>query len=249
MRPGTYRENIVLDKNVEIVGDGPREQIVLISSNDASSIRVATDSAAVVRGMTIHGRAKDHCAIDIPRGRFHLSDCIVTCETQQPCIEIHNSTAQPLIEKCIIRDGGQGGIHVYDQGAGVIEDCDIFANKFSGVAVKTGGDPLVRRCQIHDGQESGIFVFENGKGTFEDCDIFANKFDGVAVKTGGKPLVRRCQIHDGQRDGIFVFENGKGTFEDCDIFANKNWGLYIEKSTYPMAWRCTFRDGEKRKGS
>jgi F-box protein 11 len=209
VRPGTYRESIVLTKNVEIVGDGPREQIVLLS-NDADCIRVATDSVAVVRGMTIHGQAKDHYAIDIPRGRLHLSDCIVTCDTLA-CIGIHNSTAQPLIQHCIIRDGGASGIFVYDQGAGVIEDCDISNNKLSGVTVKGGGNPLMRRCEIHDGQASGIYVYENGKGTYEDCDIFANKNSGVAVREGGNPLVRRCEIHDGQTSGIHVYKNEKRT--------------------------------------
>jgi F-box protein 11 len=245
VRPGTYRESIVLDKNVEIVGDGPREQIVLLSSNDASCIRVATDSAAVVRGTTIHGRAKDHCAIDIPRGRLHMSDCIVTCETQRACIEIHNSTAQPLIEKCIIRDGGANGILVYDQGAGVIEDCDISNNKRAGVVVERGGDPLVRRCQMHDGQASGIYVQENGKGTFEDCDISNNKLSGVSVKTGGDPLVRRCQMHDGQSVGIFVYENGKGTFEDCDISNNKLSGVSVETGGDPLVRHCKMHDGQQ----
>ena len=243
VRPGTYIESIVLDKNVEVVGDGPREQITLIS-NDANCIRVATD-LAVVRGMTIHGRAQNQYAIDIPRGRFHLSDCIVTCETHS-CIGIHNSTAQPLIQRCIIRDsGGDDGIVIYDQGAGVIEDCDIFANKDCevGIGVKTGGKSLVRRCKIHDAQV-GIAVVEQGEGTFEDCDIFANKYCGVTVQTGGKPLVRRCQIHDGQQGGIMVCDQGEGAFEDCDIFANKDCGVAVQTGGKPLVRRCQIHNGD-----
>jgi F-box protein 11 len=241
VRPGTYTESIVLDKNIEIVGDGPREQIVLLSKN-ANCIRIATDSAAV-SGMTIRGLAQNHFAIDIPLGRFHLSDCIVTCEAQT-CIGIHNSTAQPSIQHCIIRDGGQSGILVYDQGAGVIENCEIFANKFAGVEVKTGGKPLIRQCKIHDGQHNDIFVHEQGEGTFEDCEIFANKFAGIEVKTGGKPLFRRCQIHDGEANGIFVHEQGEGAFEDCDIFANKLAGVLVKTGGKPLIYLCKIHDGQ-----
>jgi len=240
VRPGTYIESIVLDKHVEIVGDGPREQIVLLSSNDASCIRVATDSAAVVRGMTIRGRAKDHCAIDIPRGHFHLSDCIVTCETQQPCIEIHNSTAQPLIEKCIIRDGG--GIFVYNNGKGRFEECDISNNEMFGVAVTRGGDPLMSHCKMHDGQGGGILVYNNGKGRFEECDISNNKFSGVEVKTGGDPLMSHCKMHDGQYSGIIVHDNGKGRFEECDISNNELAGVRVKTGGDPLMSHCKMHD-------
>jgi len=242
VRPGTYFESIVLDKNVEIVGDGPREQIILIS-NGADCIHVPTDSA-VVRGITIRGRAQDHYAIDIPRGRFHLSDCIVTCETWS-CIGIHNSTAQPLIQHCILRDGNSNGIMVYDQGAGVVEDCDIFANKLRGIEVRTGGKPLVRRCKMHHAQRAGIYVHDQGEGTFEDCDIFANEGAGVGVKTGGKPLVRRCKIHNGQQSGIWVYDQGAGTFEDCDIFANKLSAIDVGTGGKPLVRRCKMHDAQE----
>jgi F-box protein 11 len=241
VRPGTYTESIILDKNIEIVGDGPREQIVLLSRN-AHCIRIATDSAAV-SGMTIRGLAQHSFAIDIPCGRFHLSDCIVTCEAQT-CIGIHNSTAQPLIQHCIIRDGGQSGIVVYDQGAGVIENCEIFAHKLAGVEVKTGGKPHIRQCKIHNVQQGGIYVYEQGEGISEDCEIFAHKLAGIEVKTGGKPLIRRCKIHDGEASGILVHEHGEGTFEDCDLFAHKLAGIEVKTGGKPLIYLCKIHDGE-----
>ena len=199
VRPGTYTESIILDKHVEIVGDGPRDQIKLISNN-RHCISVATDSAAVVRGMTILGRVPCYAAIDIPRGRFHLSDCTVTCETIMPSIIISGSTAQPVIKDCIIRDGGQVGIFVYKQGAGVIEDCDIYNNKSSGIIVCEGGKPTVRRCKIHDGQSSGIYVCDQGEGTFEDCETYANKSHGLYIGSNTqRPVTRRCTFQDGEK--------------------------------------------------
>ena len=243
VRPGTYIGSIVLDKDVEIVGDGPREQIVLIS-NYGHCIDVATDSAAVVHRMTIRGRSPNHCAIDIPRGHFHLSDCIVTCETQQACIEIHNSTAQPHIEKCIIRDGGASGIFVYDQGAGIIEDCDIYNNQLSGVEVTAEGNPIISQCEMHDGQSAGIHVYDQGEGSFENCDIYNNKHSGVAVSEGGKPLMRHCQMHGGQASGINVFNHGEGTFEDCDIYNNQYSGVQVTTGGNPLMSQCKMHGGQ-----
>jgi F-box protein 11 len=241
VRPGTYTESINLDKNVEIIGDGPREQILLTNSAD-SCIRVATYSA-VVRGMTIHGLADNHFAIDIPRGRFQLSDCIVT-STPFSCIGIHNSAAQPTIRNCIIRDGNQCGILIYDQGAGIIEDCEILANKLAGIEVRTGSRPQMRRCKIHDGQASGLSVHSQAEGIYEDCEFFANKLSGIIVKTGGNPLVRRCKLYDGQEGGIMVHEQGEGTFEDCEIFGNKLSGFEVRTGGNPSVSECMIHNGQ-----
>jgi F-box protein 11 len=242
VRPGTYTESISLDKNVEIIGDGPREQIMLIGTTD-SCIRVATYSA-VVRGITIHGLADEHFAIDIPRGRFQLSDCIVTSAAFS-CIGIHNSAAQPTIRNCIIRDGDQCGILIYDQGAGVIEDCEILATRLAGVEVRAGAKPQVRRCKIHDGQASGLSVHGQAEGIYEDCEFFANKLSGIIVKTGGNPLVRRCVLHDGHEGGIMVHEQGEGTFEDCEVFANQFAGVEVRTGGNPLVRGCKLYDGQE----
>ena len=44
VRPGVYRESLVLDKPVEIFGDGPREEIV-ITADSAACLLMRTDNA------------------------------------------------------------------------------------------------------------------------------------------------------------------------------------------------------------
>jgi parallel beta-helix repeat protein len=83
--------------------------------------------------------------------------------------------ADPRLRRNRIHHGKQGGVFVYEEGRGTLEDNDIFGNAHAGVNIKTGGDPLLRRNRIHDSKHgSGVHVFEQGRGTLEDNEIFAN---------------------------------------------------------------------------
>ena len=51
VRPGTYQETVVLDRSIEIVGDGPTDAIILIGPGAAGLWSMSTGS--IVRGLTI----------------------------------------------------------------------------------------------------------------------------------------------------------------------------------------------------
>jgi parallel beta-helix repeat protein len=193
--PGIYREGLIIDKPVEIIGDGLREKII-IESADSNCILMQTDSA-IVRGLTLKCKAgengKQYFGINIPQGKLIVEDCDITSDSLS-CVAIHGSEANPVIRQCRIYDGKENGVFVYDNGKGTVEDCDIYGNTYSGVEIKTGGDPVIRQCRIYDGKQNGIYVHEKGKGTIEDCEIYGNAYSGVKIKTGGTPFFRRCRI-------------------------------------------------------
>lgn len=236
--PGTYHESIILNKPVEIIGDGPRDQII-IESSDADCIMMQT-STATVRHLTLRCSAglknKKFYAVDIPQGQLKLTDCDITSDSL-PCIGIHNASANPLIQQCVIHDSKQAGIYVYENGQGIIEDCAIFGNALAGIDIKQHGNPTVRRCKIHDGKECGVFVYENGQGVIEDCAIFGNTLAGIAMREGGNPSIRRCQVHD-NKDGILVYKSGQGAVEDCAIFGNAYAGAEIKEGGNLHLRRC-----------
>jgi F-box protein 11 len=90
------------------------------------------------------------------------------------------------------------GISVLDLGAGTFEDCDIYANVYPGVSVKTRGTPILIRCKIHNGKDVGIYVFDYGAGTFEGCETFFNWKGGLYIGRTGYPTLRQCRFQDGK---------------------------------------------------
>jgi parallel beta-helix repeat protein len=232
VKEGVYREGLVINKPVEIIGDGETSEIILEYS-DADCILMQTDYAKV-KGLTICGQAglkgKEYFAVDIPQGCLVLEDCDITSDSLS-CIGIHGLTAKPRISRCKIHDSKEGGIFVYEKGQGIVEDCDIFANTRSGVAIIQEANPTIRRCKIHDGKSSGIFVYKKGQGIVEDCDIFANTNAGVRIKEEGNPIIQKCRINRNGYEAIWSSENGRGTVENCDLTGNKRGAFDIDSTS------------------
>lgn len=247
IQPGTYRENLIIDKPVELVGQGETAKIVL-ESVDACCLRIRTDQV-LIRGLTLRScesskkKETKHFAVEIETGNAILEECDIRSDTAAG-IAIHGAAARPTIRYCRIHDSLENGIFVYDYARALIEDCDIFANTLAGVAIEQGGNPIFRRCRIHDGYETGFYVWDKGKGLLEDCEIFANALAGVAIEQGGYLTLRRCQIHDGRECGVYLWDRGQGLLEDCDIFANALAGITMAEGSDPIIRRCQIHDGQ-----
>jgi parallel beta-helix repeat protein len=147
VRPGLYKERIVIDKPVEIIGDGGLSEVI-IEANGKDTVRFQA-SMARIANLTLRqtGGGKWYC-VDIAQGRLDLGGCDITSQSLA-CVAIHDG-ADPRLRRNRIHDGVQSGVFVYSGGQGTLEDNDVFANAFSGVAITEGGNPTLRRNRIHD---------------------------------------------------------------------------------------------------
>ena len=229
IRPGLYRENLVISKPVELVGDGERDLIVVEGVTEHTILFEAT--AGIIRGLTLRQRATHKYCVWATDGRLTIEDCDVSSDGLA-CIAV-SGTGDPHIRRNRVHDGKASGIVVYASGRGTIEDNDIFANILSGIEVKQQGDPMIRKNKVHDGKSAGIIVYEGGRGTIEDNDIFANTAAGIEVREQGDPMVRKNKIHDGKSSGIHVHTDGHGTISDNDIFANGHAGIRTRTGATP----------------
>ena len=244
VKPGIYREALVIDRDVEIVGEGDRARIV-VEATDAHAVTV-TAGRAVVRNLTVRavGTKVSFGAVSVQRGRVVIEGCDLTSATGS-VVYISGKDSAPVIRDCSIRDGKHCGVLVYEQGQGTIEKCVISGNAGQGVAIKQGGNPVVRDCEIRDGKQAGVFVLEQGQGTIERCVISGNALAGVRISEAGNPTVRDCKIRDGKRSGVFVHEQGQGTIEQCVISGNTGSGVYIRMGGNPTVRDCEIRDGKQ----
>ena len=230
VRPGLYQENIVMDKPLEIMGDGELSEIVV--ETKGKNVMVFRTTMGRVSNLTLRQNEGDFFCVDIAQGRLEIDECDITSQGFS-CVSIHGG-ADPRIKRNRIHDGMKHGVSVYENGKGTIEDNDIYGNGFSGVAIRDEGNPVVRQNRIHDEKQNGVLVYENGKGTIEDNDIYGNGFSGVEIRDGGNPVVRQNKIYDGKGGGIFVNNNGKGTIEENEIFGNTYSGVEIRDGGNPV---------------
>jgi parallel beta-helix repeat protein len=246
VKPGVYKEDLVIDKPLEIIGDGDVAEIVVESKN-ADCIFMKTDKA-LVRGLSLRNRAEGCYAVYIPQGQLTLEYCDITSDALS-CVGIHGSEAEGIVSYCKIHDAKEGaGVYVYENCTGQIENCEIFGNADSGIEISEGGNPVVQHCKIHDGKGSGVFVNKNGTGRIENCEIFGNAKAGIEISEGGNPVVQHCKIHDGKSAGVLVNKNGTGRIENCEIFGNALAGIQIREGGNPVVQHCQIHDSKEGGG-
>lgn len=255
IHPGVYREAILIDKTVEIVGDGPRDKIV-VENVSGHVVKMQTDYA-LVRGLTLRGlvgpknAAKDQSAaiavIDIGTGRLVIEDCNIVSDTRV-AVTIHGSSANPVLWRCKVSDSKGIGISFANQARGMIEECEISGHAISGVVMAQESNPIIRRCRIHHNKQDGVVVGEKSTGTVDDCDIFENVRIGIGIKQESNPFIRWCKVHEQINGyGIYVYENGEGVIESCNVFANNEAGIGITRGGNPFIRRCQIHR-EKQRG-
>ena len=240
VRPGVYNESVRLDHQVEIVGDGPREKIIL-RADDSSCLLMDTDRARVA-GLTLRGAAP-FFAVDIPRGSLLLENCDLSSDTLS-CVGVHGREAAPIIRGCRIHDAADSGLYFFDGAAGVVEGCEVSGSTNVGVAVTGRASPAVKRSKIYGGRDAGIVVWKEGDCLVEICEIYGNRRAGLGVSEGGRATVHSCRIYEGYNSGIYVHVRGQAALEDCDIFGHREAEVAVETEGRLTALRCQIHDGQ-----
>ncbi|PIK52113.1 putative F-box only protein 11 isoform X1 [Apostichopus japonicus] len=143
-----------------------------------------------------------------------------------------------------IYNGHQGGVYIFGEGRGLVENNDIHSNALAGIQIRTNSNPIIRGNRIHDGQHGGIYVHEKGKGLIIENEVYSNTLAGVWVTTGSCPELRRNRIHSGKQVGVYFYDNGHGTLEENDIFNHMYSGVQIRTGSNPIIRRNKIWGGQ-----
>ena len=234
VRPGLYEESLVVDKPLEIIGDGPVADIE-IRARDAHVLIFRTSFGRVVNLTLRQVGGVVPNGVLIQQGRLDMQGCDISSRSAS-CVYIMEG-ADPRLLRNKIHGGKYVGVVVYDFGLGTLEDNEITNNESAGVAIRTGGNPVLRRNRIHGNQKCGVYVHDAGLGSLEDNEVTRNGYSGVEIATGGNPVLRGNQIRDNTEDGVFAHDAGQGTFEDNEITGNGYSGVVISTGGNPVLRR------------
>jgi parallel beta-helix repeat protein len=169
IKPGLYREGIVIDKPVKIIGDGDRQEIVIESSSKKTVLFQA--NVGKLTNLTMRQVGGEYFCVDIAQGWLELEDCDISSQGKAG-VAIHGDAA-PRLHRNRIHDGNVCGVFVYENGQGVLEGNEIIANSWTGVHI-IGGNPILRRNIISTNGREGIWIQDKGGGIFEDNDLCGN---------------------------------------------------------------------------
>ncbi len=217
VKPGVYLEPVVINRPLQIVADGDRDDVVL-EVEDGAAI-TSTAQTGRVLGLRIASAARqDGVGVHVASGRLHVEQCTVSGNSREGSIGVlvDGADARPVFRDCHVHDCETG---VVARGAATprFESCEISAIVGAGVEVSDGADPAFHACRVHDIGTNGIAVDGSGTGTYEDCDITAANGPAVAAGDGADPVFRALTLRGLAKNGVFVAAGGRGTYENCRI--------------------------------
>ena len=246
VRPGEYRESVVIDKSVRILGGGPGAAIVVRPpAADEPCFRIVGGEAHVA-GLSIDGTEFDDydnfdsVLVEVVGGSPTLDELDIRGGGG---VVFSRAGTRGAVTRCAIHDGQVIGIEVRDGASPRIEDNEIWGTGELYI-FGAGSDPLVRANRIHDGQSYGIWVSHGASPRIEDNEVWGNAGDGLHIAYSD-PLVRANRIHDGQSTGIWVRHGASPRIEDNEIWGNARAGLGITGAgSDPLVRANRIHDGQ-----
>lgn len=263
LQPGIYRQALVVDKAVTLVGGGALGATVLDGGGGTALTLAATGAAA--RNLVIRGVAKTESesattaapapALLLLRGRTLVEDCEITAGSDGIWVQV---AAEATVRRCKLRDCGRYGVWVAQGGIGTFEACEIARAGAAGVraignphfigceivdsrgdgAELSDGEAVFERCRVHGSAQCGIYVNGSGSLIFRQGRIYANQSAGVLIADRGHAVLEKDGIDENHNSGIEV-RGGALTLRSCGLLRNGHFGLLLGDGTRGVVEDCT----------
>jgi hypothetical protein len=212
--PGTYRENLVVQRGVTLRGPEGSPGSVRIAPVDGVPLTVS--ASAVVQDLHVEGQDAAAPALLVEDGTPELLDLRIVTRSAVG-IEVRGS-ARPTVRRCTVDNPAGIGIAVVDGGGGVFEECEVVAAGQAGVAVRGGGHPRLDRCRVHHASGSGLTATgENSALEAVGCEIYEVRGSGVQITGRATAHLTDCDVHRTTADGVTLDTDAVLTLADCRI--------------------------------
>ncbi|MFJ9895530.1 right-handed parallel beta-helix repeat-containing protein [Streptomyces sp. NPDC091280] len=212
--PGTYRENLVVQRSVTLRGPEGSPGSVRIAPLDGVPLTVR--ASAVVQDLHVEGQDSAAPALLVEDGAPELTDLRIVTRSASG-IEVRGG-ARPTVRRCTVDNPAGIGIAVLDGGGGVFEECEVVSAGQAGVAVRAGGHPRLERCRVHHASGVGLSATgENSSLEAVGCEVYETRGSGVQITGRATAHLTDCDVHRTTADGVTLDTDAVLTLADCRI--------------------------------
>jgi hypothetical protein len=212
--PGTYRENLVVQRAVTLRGPEGSPGSVRIAPVDGVPLTVR--ASAVVQDLHVEGQDAAAPAVLVEEGTPELLDLRIVTRSAAG-IEVRGS-ARPTVRRCTVDNPAGIGIAVVEGGGGVFEECEVVATGQAGVAVRGGAHPRLERCRVHHASGAGLSATgDNSTLEAVGCEVYEVRGSGVQITARATAHLTDCDVHRTTADGVTLDTDAVLTLADCRI--------------------------------
>ncbi|MER7847949.1 right-handed parallel beta-helix repeat-containing protein [Kitasatospora sp. NPDC096077] len=216
VRPGTFRENLLLDKPVTVV---PAQGPGTVRIEPASGVAITVTAAATVRDLVVEGGDSSTPAVLVtgPQATPSFSGCRI--ETRSATgVEIVGG-ARPTLRGCVVANPGGLGLRLRGEGtAAAFEDCEVAAAGQAGLAVLGGATAALDRCRVHHASGAGVLLSDPGSAAeLTGCEIYEIRGSGVQAEAQAGGRLVDCDIHRVTGNGLTLDGEAELVLTGCRV--------------------------------
>lgn len=245
VRPGVYRESLLLEKALEIVGTGTGggQLPAIRPPTGQPAVRFSANGRGRLSSLSLEaGGGDDLAVVEVVDGVLAVDAChVTTTGTTEACVRIAGQARADLTGNNIV-DGSGAGVVVCGRADAEIADNLIARHSHSGIEVRDSAAPRIVSNRVSEGHGGGILISGESSPLIDSNDISENQYSGLAVSEDGAPTVTGNRIHDGFSAGLWIGGNARGRFADNLIYGNRGTGIELNGGA-PLITSNKIHDG------
>lgn len=212
--PGVYREQITVDKPIELRAAG-----VVTVSGDGTPLTLR--ASATVRGLSISCDGADAVVVEGRDVAPTVDRCVLSARAGVALTA--TAGASPTVRECQIVHATRGVV-VHGEGTtATIRQTRIEDAGRAAVAVSGGARVTVTECEV-DGGGTGLEV---DGGTLVAADVIVTAVGGAGIRVvAGEGTFTRCWVTDAAEWGVWV-GGGRAVLDQCDATNGRGGGFHL----------------------
>lgn len=224
LAPGIYRESLQIEQDVQLIGEGARDEITIFG-NQAAALKISGGSRVKLTNVTIETGGNNVNTIEVIDGNLQISGCRLRTAGYD-CIKVHPN-AELIAKDCSFRSAAHPAIVAHQAESLQIDQCS-FEFELPNLGIRrdqpiagiqlSGGGGSIRGCSFNSIDRVGKGIScrsTTAKLTIADC-----KFSALlhAVELFDVPDVDMISLNviSGSQLGIYA-ENSQGSIQDIDV--------------------------------
>ncbi|GAA1989285.1 right-handed parallel beta-helix repeat-containing protein [Kitasatospora viridis] len=215
VRPGVFRENVLLDKPVTVL---PAEGPGTVRIDPPSGTALTVTAGATVRDLVLEGYDSSAAAVRIagPGATATLIGCRVDGHAAVG-IEV-GERAEVLLTGCTVNNPSGLGLRLRGAAVARFEDCEVSAAGQAGLAVLEGASARLHRSRLHHAAGAGVLLSDAGSlAELTGCEIYEIRGSGVQAESRALGRLTDCEIHRVTGNGLTLDTEAELELIDCRL--------------------------------
>jgi parallel beta-helix repeat protein len=222
---GTYIENIVVNRSINLTGEG-RESTMIDANVTGYAIYVDANHTNI-SGFTIRNSTADGYGGIMVHNVTNCSVYNSTVTANQIGIRLHTSHDCEVYENNI--SGNDIGINSEMSSNNIIRDNLVTMNEY-GVYAISSDDIIVDGNDIQSSGTSGVY-FQNSNVTISG-NVLSDNYYGITGELSLESNITQNAVQSSGQSGIFIENCSSSVIDDNDVMSNGKYGIFLESCTF-----------------